>query len=202
MKRTAEEIGINEKIMGLIKLRAYSFNRSTGVPIDELTSEGMLIYVECLSRYREDNEEGASFYSYLFTMLTSRFINFTKTYYKQVPCFYTELSNFDHVPDSDEYEGEYTNKPHILFPHIDEIAYRLIELRQELAKLSPEAQGVVALLENCANELIAMQNVRTKNPHDKRNIVGPLKRMLRNMGWKTSAINRTFNELALAINSL
>jgi len=173
MIRSTEGKGISENIYSLVKARAYSFYITTGIPLDELESEGLLVYSICLSKWKPGN--GVKFTTFLYQCLTNNYIKFCEEWRHQLPAMLID------------YE-------------LPEIAYResmerRLMFKQMIKSLSPEAQGVVALLEECADDILAMGDRDAKDPHAPKRLVGALRRFLKSIGWRAWVIDKTFKEL-------
>lgn len=177
MVRTTSEKGIAPQARKLIEIRAYSFFASTGVPVDELIDEGMLVYALCLTKWTPSL--GTKFTTYLFEALNNGLANFCDAWWKQLPAALwdgEELPDWGTMPDTEE---------GLIFKEL-------------IASLSPEAQGVALILEQCADDLLKKMGDKVKDPHSPKHIKGALKRYLLDLGWHPKKIDRTFKELTAA----
>ena len=164
---------IEEESFAIVKARAFSFSRS-GVPQDELESEGLVVYAICLLKYKQNSK--TKFTTFLYGCLNNHFSRYVDTYRKQLPAmFWFE----DQLPDVPYYEN----------------TERQLIFKQEITKLSPEAQGIISILEECADEIIILNSSSIKEPHAQRNLIGTLKKFLTMLGWQKKTIEKTFNEL-------
>jgi Sigma-70 region 2 len=188
MYRIAPEKGISDKVYNLVKIRAYSFHCTTGITYNELISEGLYIYSRALLSYNPD--KGVKFTTYLYGCLNRELIQFCTKWRRQLPA----------LPMSDILE-------HLKHENPGKKHYDLLELRipagydqeyeykEMLSKLSPEAQGIALLLEECADEIVKEHGDAVKDPHSVKHLRGSLARYLRKLGWKHCNINRAFGEL-------
>lgn len=177
MIRSATEKGIADRAYRLVKIRAYSFHRTTGVPLDELESEGLLCYVLCLASYKSG--KGVKFTTYLYSCLNNHLATFCHRWQKQLIAMTWDGEIFPDAGYDSGMEG-------------------ITIYRESLSLLSAEAQGVAMVLEKCADEIVKSMRSRVKNPHSPKHLKGTLRRFLGKLGWKESTINRAFSELAEA----
>lgn len=77
-----------EKVKKLITHKAHSFSRSTGYEVDELISQGNLIYCQTLQKYNPNNNNNAKFITLLYLNLDYGLINYTKVLDNQMPRSY------------------------------------------------------------------------------------------------------------------
>jgi hypothetical protein len=183
LKTIKEEMELTKKQIKLIQSTANLFSMRTGISRDELESEAYYIYTLCLLEY--DETKGAAFDSYLYTMLRTRLINFVHEYYKQIPQ-YEQIDSSEMAPISD-------TKISIL---------KELEFREWLNTLSPSAKSVVALLDNCADEICSMHSSKVKRMHEPKHLRGSLRKFLITLGWGKQSIDKAFNELRLAIDNI
>lgn len=200
-----EAENVDQKYLSLIRARAYSFYRTTGVPMNELVAEGGVVYAECMLKYVPNNLSGASFTTFFFTALTNHFSSYCKQYerhYRQEILFsdlereagkYNASSHHDWL---EENSGDLDTLLNSICPSGDRFDKRL-EFYQSIKKLSPKSQGIIELLDSCANEILAMCPKKTEFPHAQRNLIGSLRRYLMKLGWKRSTIDNCFRELTL-----
>ena len=64
------------EILLMIKSIAWSFHNSTGIPVDELISEGNLAYLEALPKY--DPNKGMKQTSFVYLLVKNHLLNYLK----------------------------------------------------------------------------------------------------------------------------
>ena len=160
----------------LINSRAWSFHYSTGISFEELQAEAVLAYVECLPHY--DESKGTAFSTFLYHCITNHLSTFCGAEMKHM---YT--ASIDALEDD---ISSYN-------PKIQNTIY----LKEVISALSIEAQGVLSILFEAPDELMAL----AKN-HTPKAIRGALFRYLRTLGWSWPIIWRSFREIKLAVQNM
>jgi hypothetical protein len=183
VKRKTEATGISDYCYKIIQKKSWQFSIKTGIPQDQLESEGLLEYVLCLKKYKAEN--GNLFITFFYRCLENRLIDYTTEWYRQLPAFTwdSETMPFPEIAHNDNTERRYA-------------------LKEMLAKLSPSAQGIAMLLDTCANEIIEdVDKLTVKNPHCSKHLKGALRRFLIKLGWEQCIINKAFTELEMAVQA-
>lgn len=169
---------------------AWYYSNVTKVPQEELESEGLLEYVLCLTKY--DPNRHTKFTTFFYSCLLNHFKDYSMTWYKQLPAMLWEPIK--------TYDGEEVPLPEIA---CDDMTDRIYSFRQMLSKLSPPAQGVALILEECADEIVSNVDAQTvKNPHSPKHLKGALRRFLLKLGWKENVIDKAFTELTMAVQTM
>ena len=173
-----------EKYRKLIIARAWKWHGLTGVPFDDLQSEGTLIFMKCLHAFKE--EEGTSFMTYFYTSLDHGLARFaTDQQYEFCTALETEFVN----------EEEEVIKDTNLIYH-DPILERAA-LKEAICKMSSEAKSVVMLVLYSPSELVPFYKTD--------GITGmriAIRRYLKSVGWKKKTVNFVFREIREALNTL
>lgn len=176
---------MDKSVNDMIKKAAWSWSARTGIPFEEFESEGLLEYVKCYAKYNDAS--GTKFSTFFYSCLHNRLHDFAIEWRKQIPAIiFHDAEDFPEVPVHDLTEA------------------RLI-FKQKIQKLSPEAQGVIDILEVCADEIILRaqksrkSETKIKDPHDRKNLRWALRAFLLEIGWPKTSINKTFAELSVAI---
>lgn len=182
MKKTNEEFKQYENMINKI---AWSFNTTTGIPLEELQSAAYELYAKALDKF--DVDKGNKFSTYLHTCCTLGLINFCKyegrEYYR--PAFDHNAINVSIAQDLLQDMPVYD---------------RGIDLKRIIKQMSAEAQGVVDILFNCPDELLSLVKCsKNSRPH---NIKLALKRFLKGLHWDDAKITKTFNELGCMVAGL
>ncbi len=79
------EIELYESHEKLMKMKAWSFHKSFGIPIEELVSETNIIFVTTLKLY---DETKSKFTTFLYIRLDQGLLQFVQEWRKQLPSFY------------------------------------------------------------------------------------------------------------------
>lgn len=159
-----------EKYQLLIIERACSFNRSTGYDVEDLISQGNLIY--CQVKNTHQNKRGVKFSTFLYTCLNNGLRNYIKKNNKYIKT--TEL----------------TEKLMTKSGLLNKKSEARCNFLHVLTSLSNEAKHVIEIIIKSPMELLQLNG--TEKP---KAIRGKLYKHLRSKGWKWTTIWKTFNEI-------
>lgn len=157
----------------MIYFWAWKMHFRTNIPLEELISEGNLIFMKAVRGFQSKRK--VKFSTMLYIYLHNNLLSFCKEWQKQVPETVEELPDIEVWCDP----------------------ARGINLRQTLKKLSAEAQGVAYLLLECPGELLALAD--TCKP---KLVRGALGRYLKGLGWPTIKVQKAFAELRVMVSGL
>jgi hypothetical protein len=150
----------------LIYARAWSYCRTTGLPVEDFISEGNIIF--CKAAQKHKPKHGA-FSTYLTTALNNRFYNYALQEWREVHLAELDLS----IPTDTHTMVE-----------------RGTAFKQMVDGLSDEAKQIVAIFMHFPGELIEFgEQLKPKF------VRGKLTRFLRAYGWSHGKIERSYNEL-------
>jgi RNA polymerase sigma factor (sigma-70 family) len=185
------------KYQKLLMSKALKWHLKTGVPYDELLSEGSLAFMECCNGY---SAEKGSFITYLYTALDRNLQHYCTAWYKhdyvswdkQHRCERSQIEEQKEEPDEEDIELRATSLNISHDPILERAA-----LKQAITRMSEEAKSVVMLVLYSPSELRpfftqeGIQGMRVA-----------LRRYLRHIGWSRININYVFGEIKKSLNTL
>ena len=151
---------------------AHSYNKTTGMNVEDLISEGNLVFVERLKNF---DPEKSKFSTFLYESINARFKNLNKRQH---------LQKYDGV----KVEVDMANKQE----SGDNIENNCI-LKNSIEILSKDAKMVVSIVLNAPADLLSMLPKPSLSRFQ-------LTTYLLKLGWKKKEINKSYKEIQNAIS--
>jgi hypothetical protein len=162
----------------IIKKMATQISKRSGIEREELECQGNLIFCECVSRYDQNKGE---FSHYLTTTLHFELFKYAR-----------ELNSDNSEEFNPEFSPTYTFTP-------EKITIAAITLEN----MSRDARTVTKLVLNpeyiFPEEKELFRERKNRDSHEVKVHKKAIKNHLKAMQWTRSRIDRTFNEIAMAI---
>ena len=172
----------------MIRGFAWSYNRRTGIPFEELEAQGNLIFCEAYHTY---NKNTSSFSTHLSVSLNGKLMNHTRKILEK-------KSNKELFENSYSLQCEYL-KNWILFSGSkgkwpDKILAK-IELDEMINKSSPNAHYIILLEFQYPKEMMNMHSRQDNSGYQYRISKSLVTRYLRKKGWTKEEIILSFREI-------
>lgn len=178
----SQEIKFEDYKNMLYKL-AWSFNKTTGLPFEDLISSAFLAYSHSLKTYDQDK---GRFSTYLYHTARTRLIDHCNSAY------YWREDMSRHQPQApDLFEAQLKLNPEELNYQDPESA---IIFKDSLEHLSAEAQEICKMIFESPQEFLVLNKPKLSR--------GRVKDTLREMGWSWNQIWAGFREIKTALSQM
>jgi len=153
----------------LIRKMAWSYNRTTGMEMEELVSEGNEVFVRCLKKYNEKS----LFSTFLHNSLKNHFNNLIKKGMAHKNTGITQALN-EFIPDNKELQED-----SCIF-------------KSKISALSNTAKEITDIIFNAPADLLRMFPKAFLSKHQ-------LTTYLKKKGWNERKINTAYKEIQTAL---